>query len=284
MTNTPSDFHVHSEWSWDTTSGHMESSCARAEALGLPSIAFTEHADFTPWTITPETYARLSPRYQQMVTPDNLLLPPIFDVGGYMQAIDRCRTSFPDLKIHTGIELGEPNIHVTATRDVLSQGEFDRILASSHSIDVSGEYHMVADCFRNESAEQILRTYLIGLVEMVQRDNTFQVLAHIDYPVRSWPTETEGPYTPEDYQEEFREVLKALASTDRVLEINTTVPLHPEIVTWWRDVGGQAVSFGSDAHSPDEIARNFEIAAAMAEAAGFKPRRDNPHDFWVRQK
>ena len=43
----PPDGHVHTEWSWDAANGSMEQSCAHAVALGLPSIAFTEHADFT---------------------------------------------------------------------------------------------------------------------------------------------------------------------------------------------------------------------------------------------
>ncbi|HEY6424722.1 MAG TPA: PHP domain-containing protein [Pseudonocardiaceae bacterium] len=44
----PSDGHVHSEWSWDAPGGSMERTRARAVELGLPCIAFTEHADFTP--------------------------------------------------------------------------------------------------------------------------------------------------------------------------------------------------------------------------------------------
>ena len=60
----PADDHVHTEWSWDAVHGSMERSCARAVALGLSSIAFTEHVDHTVWTasaIPPEhPFARLS--------------------------------------------------------------------------------------------------------------------------------------------------------------------------------------------------------------------------------
>src|SRR5690349_5282895 len=55
----PPDGHVHTEWSWDTADGSMEQSCARAVELGLPSIAFTEHADFTRWVISPEAAGRM---------------------------------------------------------------------------------------------------------------------------------------------------------------------------------------------------------------------------------
>lgn len=47
----PADNHVHTEWSWDAPAGSMERSCARAAALGLPAIAFTEHLDHTVWRV-----------------------------------------------------------------------------------------------------------------------------------------------------------------------------------------------------------------------------------------
>src|SRR6266446_5733836 len=47
----PGDSHVHTEWSWDAPNGSMERTCARAVAMGLPAVAFTEHADYTPWVV-----------------------------------------------------------------------------------------------------------------------------------------------------------------------------------------------------------------------------------------
>jgi hypothetical protein len=47
----PADGHVHSEWSWDATDGSMEQTCARAVAMELPAAAFTEHADYTTWSV-----------------------------------------------------------------------------------------------------------------------------------------------------------------------------------------------------------------------------------------
>jgi PHP domain len=44
----PPDGHVHSEWSWDASNGSMEKTCSRAVEMGLPAVAFTEHADLLP--------------------------------------------------------------------------------------------------------------------------------------------------------------------------------------------------------------------------------------------
>jgi histidinol-phosphatase (PHP family) len=43
----PLDSHVHSQWSWDALAGSMKGTCQRAVQIGLPAVAFTEHADFT---------------------------------------------------------------------------------------------------------------------------------------------------------------------------------------------------------------------------------------------
>ena len=59
------------------------------------------------------------------------------------------------------------------------------------------------------------------------------------------------------------------------------MPLHPEIVRWWREEGGRAVTFGSDAHEPLALAAGLAEATAMVEAHGFRPGR-HPHDFWTR--
>jgi histidinol-phosphatase (PHP family) len=104
-----------------------------------------------------------------------------------------------------------------------------------------------------------------------------QVLAHVDYPARRWV----GPFDPTAFEAEFREVLTRLAATERALEINTRVPLAPVVLTWWRDVGGRAVSFGSDAHVPSAVAAGFREAADMAEAHGFRADR-HPLGFWYR--
>jgi len=57
--------------------------------------------------------------------------------------------------------------------------------------------------------------------------------------------------------------------------------LAPRVVQWWRDAGGEAVTFGSDAHDPETVAHGFADAAAMAEAYGFRPGQD-AFEMWGR--
>jgi histidinol-phosphatase (PHP family) len=52
-----------------------------------------------------------------------------------------------------------------------------------------------------------------------------------------------------------------------------------DLVRWWRDEGGTAVSFGSDAHLPQRVGDRFKLAVDVVEAAGFRAGHD-PYDFW----
>jgi histidinol-phosphatase (PHP family) len=274
----PPDDHVHSEWSWDTTAGSMDRTCRRAVEMGLPSLAFTDHAEFAPRVLTAESEVpdRLAP-----LVHDDQLHPAALDVSGYLAELDRCREAYPQLRIHSGVELSEPHWHVDEATDLLARGGFERALASVHSARVAAGHTDVSSRFAEQPAYDVVRDYLHEAAAMVEGFGGFQVLAHIDFPVRYWPSTEPAPYQPERHEEEHRRVLRALVSSDRILEVNTRVPLHPHVLAWWRDEGGRAITFASDAHQPDALAAGFSAAVRVAQAAGCRPGPD-PHGFWVR--
>lgn len=276
----PADSHVHSEWSWDATSGSMEHTCARAVELGLPAIAFTEHFDHTVWTVALDGIDE-NDVLAVLAKPDGLLTPPEFDASGYLEAIERCRERFPSLWIQSGLEIGEPHWHAAVAAKVLGAGRFDRVLGSLHCLPDGGDrFAEPTGLYEHRAAADVVRQYLAEVARLVVESDVFSVLAHIDYPVRSWPTQA-GPFDPNAFQDEFRYALRVLAASGRALEVNTKVPLHPEVVRWWREEGGLAITFGSDAHEPAVLANGFTEAAAMVEAHGFRAGR-HPHDFWTR--
>jgi histidinol-phosphatase (PHP family) len=242
----------------------MEKSCERALQIGLPALAFTEHAD---WALVHEGQH------------------PV-DIHGYFDAVERCRSRFPDLRILTGVELGEPHWFPSETAEVLAAGPLDQVLGSIHSIHLDGST-LDASQFRRRGGIDFpaaVRAYFAEVMLMVESDQPFETLAHIDYPKRYW-LDGIAPYREKDYEDEIRAILAAAARTGRVLEVNTTRGdfLCPDltVVRWWREVGGQAVQYGSDAHQPDKVAEGFLKATQMVESAGFKPARD-PVSLWRR--
>jgi histidinol-phosphatase (PHP family) len=257
----------------------MERTCARALALGLPAVAFTEHADYTSW-IVHEGELDDHQHLKAFVTAEGSLAPPALDVDGYLECVQRCRDQFPELRIISGVELGEPHWHSGVAGVLLKAGEFDRVLGSLHCLPVEGRFAEPPNLYRRRPAAEVVREYLAEIARLIMGSDAFAVLGHIDYAVRTWPAHA-GPFDPHAFEDDFRHALRVLADSGRALEVNTRGPVHPEIVQWWRDEGGKAITFGSDAHDPDALARGFSEAAAMVEAYGFRPGR-HPHDFWAR--
>jgi histidinol-phosphatase (PHP family) len=279
----PPDSHVHSEWSWDAMFGSMEQTCERAVQLGLPSIAFTEHLDHTVWTASREGLSGLPADHPVARFSDEQgrVTPPPFDGDGYAESLERCRSRFRSLRIFSGLEVGEPHRHRAAVATVLGAAQFDRVLGSPHSLRSDRGFEEPNELFAHRAADDVVRDYLAEITRLVMDSDVFSILGHIDYPLRYWP-EKDRPFDPLRLEEEFRHALRATARQGRALEISTVLPLDVVILRWWREEGGSAVTFGSDAHEPAELMRNFVEAAAMAQAVGFRPTED-PFEPWRRR-
>src|SRR5580693_6924387 len=248
----PMDNHVHTQWSWDAPAeASMARSCEQALAVGVPAVAFTDHLDFTVSTdgdliaaehIDPRPYAAMR----------------LLDVPGYLASVQKCRERFPDLRILTGAEIGKAHLWAASARAVVARAGFDRILGSLHAIPFDGKLTASDDLFRRMPTDEVMRLYFAG---------------------RMWPRSA-APYDERAFEPEIRAVLGALAASGRVLEVNTKSPLaSAELLGWWREAGGTAVSFGSDAHQPWRVGARFKLAVDMVEAVGFRAGRDR-FDFW----
>jgi histidinol-phosphatase (PHP family) len=230
--------------------------------------------------IDPEAGARMPSNKAVRPGPDGRFRPPPLDAAAYLACVQRCRDLFPELRILSGTELGEPHWHEEQVKALLATGTFDRVLGSVHSLELAG-IRVVDFLFDRAEPADLIRAYLAEALRMVKSAAPFAVLAHVDYPVRHWPKRA-GPFDPVIFEDEYRAVLAALADSGRALEANAAVPLPPVIMRWWYEAGGEALVFGSDAHDPSAVARRFADLAAAAEAVGFHPGR-RPHDVWRRR-
>ncbi|WP_375432054.1 PHP domain-containing protein [uncultured Friedmanniella sp.] len=279
----PADSHVHSEWSWDTggpasdAAGRMRLVCARAVAIGLPAVVFTEHLDFDGWRIDAED---AMPNHRELITPDGILEPPELDVPGYLDSIDRCRHEFPGLRILTGVEFGQPHLFDAQAAQLLDLTQLDRVNGSLHTLQNGQDRSEPMTLFRVWPVDRVLEEYLAEIPRMVADSDSFAVFTHLDYAVRSWPTEQAGPFDPRRFEEGFRHAMRSLAERGRALEMNTR-RLWPWMPRWWSEEGGRAITFGSDAHVPAALATGFGEAMDMVEQYGFRPGR-RPEDFWTR--
>jgi histidinol-phosphatase (PHP family) len=252
----------------------MARNCEQALAIGLPAIAFTDHLEFTAGGEGDAiTGVATDTRWFSRIK--------LLDVSGYLANLEECRQRYPGLRILSGVEVGESHLFAASAGAIVRGQSFDRVLGSLHAVPYQGKLVAADALFGFMPDDEVMRYYFAELLRLIEGSDLFEVLAHLDFPRRYWP---KGPhlYQETDFEAEYRTVLRALAGSGRVLEINTKSPLASvDLVRWWRDEGGTAVSFGSDAHLPSRVGDRFKLAVDVVEAAGFRAGHD-PYDFWRR--
>lgn len=277
------DSHVHSEWSWDTggpdsnAQGTMERTCERAVRIGLPALIFTEHFDFDDrWSADIQDFP---PAAHPYINSAGYLTAPPLDVDGYFGAIEQCRHQFPELTILSGVEFGQPHLFEDAARALVDLDRFDRINGSLHTVQIGQDRAEPVTLYRLWEPEDVISAYLDEVPKMIAGSEVFEVFTHIDYAARHWPTAEAGPFDPKQFEDGFRSAMRAIADSGRALEMNTR-RLWPWMPQWWKEEGGRAVSFGSDAHVPQALADGFPEAVCMLEQIGFHPG-NRSQDLWT---
>lgn len=247
----PPDYHIHSVNSSDSET-RLAAACEAAIVRGMGEIAFTDHADFGPDDV-----------------------PDYFHPVEYLAAIERCRARYEDrLTIRAGVEMSEPHIFVQQLEDVLAAGEFDFVIGSAHY--AVGMQAGWKPAFFEQPLRQGYEAYFQQVVRLAE-EGDFDVLGHIDLIKRD-AFKFGQPYDgPEPYADLIRTALRAIVERGKGIEINTS-PLRLglsepcpslEILRWYRELGGEILTFGSDAHTADDIGAGFDVAIEMARTAGF---------------
>ena len=111
----------------------------------------------------------------------------------------------------------------------------------------------------------------------IKKNSNFDVYGHLDYVVR-YGSEPGKAYDFERHGELFDEILKTLIEKEKGIELNTggikkgMKEFHPcmKILKRYRELGGEIITIGSDAHKPENVGEYFERAAQVLKECGFE--------------
>ncbi|MDE7233380.1 MAG: PHP domain-containing protein, partial [Lachnospiraceae bacterium] len=153
--------------------------------------------------------------------------------------------------------------------------EFDFIIGSSHVCHGKDPYY--TSFYEGRTQEDAYQEYFESILENLKAYSNFDVYGHLDYVVRYGPQKDEG-YSYELYRELFDKILTKLIDMEKGLEVNTgglakgMRDVHPcsGILKRYRELGGEIVSVGSDAHVPELIAHAFDRAGEILKDCGFR--------------
>lgn len=247
------DTHMHSQFSGDSQAPQEDMIHAAMEK-GLRGICFTDHLDID----YPDD-------------PDLFLL----DLPNYAASVQALSEKYKDIfPVRFGIELGlQPHLAALHS-DILSQYPFDFVIGSSHVVHGVDPYF--SDFCTGRTEEEAYREYFESILENIKAFDEFDVYGHIDYVVRYGPTKNKN-YHWTQYQDIIDEILKQLIQKGKGIEINTggfKYDLgHPnpteEIIHHYRELGGEIITIGADAHKPEHVGFDFEKIPGILKDAGF---------------
>lgn len=250
------DLHMHTSSSFD---GHYSAAqmCEAAINAGLSVITFTDHFDV-------DFYEEHRLAERQVTSYDDVV---------------SAQAAFSDkLKVLVGIEVGQGTYEPELTKESLAKYNYDFIIGSIHNLRKTPDF-----CELDYTGMTIDEVY--GLLDkyfeemlLLAKWNGFDTLAHLTYPLRYIMGNYGIKVDLRKYDCIVDEIFRTLIANGKALEINTsglrqklglTMPTV-DYVRRFKELGGEYLTIGSDAHFTEHVGAGINEGFAIAEAAGFE--------------
>lgn len=248
------DYHVHSMLSPDSTSA-LDDICRRGIELGLEEIVLTDHYEMVEGSTLRQSYRSHYLAFAK-------------------QNIMECRERWKGkIRLGFGIELGQWHFQPQASEKVVQTNPYDYVLASFHRVE-----HMCLSLYEYNKIDRnrLREAYLDGLQQMAVTAD-YDCLAHLDL-IKRYAALQGCTLRLEDREELVRSILRIVIQRGKGLEVNTSgigSVLHEplpskQILAWYRELGGEIVTVGSDAHTLEQIGAGYTQAEQLIKELGFR--------------
>ncbi len=243
------DYHTHT-----VRCGHARGTpseyVACAQAAGLLAIGCADHLPLLP-------------------EPDPELAMGACELEDYVAEVKELQSRLPGFVL-LGIEADYRPDTIVEVRALLDSRPFDYVIGSVHHLGDWG-FDDPRQIDRYESADiDAMWAEYFELVGDAAETGLFSIIGHLDL-VKKFGHRAARPL-----EAELERLLARLAAAGVAVEINTA-GLHkpvgeaypsPAILRKLRKAG-VPITFGSDAHRPEEVGRDFAHAVGLARAAGY---------------
>ncbi len=245
------DYHMHTPLCGHAK-GAPEEYIKQGIKMGLKEIGFADHA---PTVHKPMPGITMSfdelPKYHAMI-----------------EDVQKRYSSQITIKI--GLEADFLPGYENKTRSIIEGYPYDYIIGSVHFIDdwafddpASREYWKIHD------VDEVYRKYY-ALLRQSAKTGFYQIIGHCDLPKKF------GSRPTVDLTDDIRATAKVFKETGVAIEINTAGLRKPigemypafNCLKIYREAG-VPLTFGSDAHKPEEVAQDLDKAMDLAKSAGY---------------
>lgn len=270
MNNNLVDYHLHSTCSVDGFSS-IADYCQRASERGFVEIGFCEHADFDPRDRGCD----------------------YFDYADFHHQIECQRERFGhSLAVRAAVEVTYQASREEEIALFLADKHFDYVVGSVHLVEdaasLTADWAMISEAercgryFAQRTVQAAYRPYFAEL-RRAAASGLFDLIGHFDL-VKRYGVDYYGPFDPAVFADEaafayeIRDILELVVEKGVGLEINTSGLRQPPQETFpglavlkcYRQLGGEILTVGSDAHSAVDLGRGIAHALTLARQAGFR--------------
>lgn len=258
------DYHMHSSFSTDSDAP-ADKMVRKALDLGLNGICFTDHMDLD------------YPPFYFPEDPSAFVADPAEVYREILHLRDVFGDADRDFHIGFGLEFGmQHHLSERFTR-LADEWPLDLIIASQHLVGGLDPYY--PEVWDGKSHEELIRAYYEEMLSNLKAMTQWDTLAHIDYIIRYIPERGSLVFDSfEAFPELIDEILLYVIRSERCLEVNTAGYKYglgqpnpaPSILRRYRELGGNKITIGSDAHAPEHIAIGFDTVRDLLLSMGYK--------------
>ena len=247
------DTHCHSLRSPDARDS-VRAMCEAAGRLGLAAICMTDHYDIG---ITGDE------KWQNITSVAASYDDVQVEIGRH-----------GGLRVLAGVEVGQYVYDPQKGAAVIAVRDFDFVLGSLHGLSDQTDFYWVD--YKKRDPQPIYEKYLEELI-VTAREADFDSLAHLTYPLRYMIGRDGARVDQSGLRSRYDDIFRALISRGKALEINTSgfrmdggflLP-DEHLLRRFRELGGEYVTLGSDAHNTDQLGADLTQGLEAALRAGF---------------
>lgn len=250
------DTHTHSIFSADGYE-KMEDIIIKSIDMGLTYIAISDHLD------------------RDYLYINNLNNVPQLDTDVYYDTLLKLKDKYREkIKLGIGLEVGYSRKSENDSKLDIDKYPYDIIINSVHTVNEKDPYY--GDYFGDMDKIQSYGEYLKCIRESLDASYLYHTVGHIGYVSRY------GPYQDktlryEEFKEQIDDILISIIDKDKTLEVNTNAQLaltttlpNYNIIKRYKELGGEKITYASDAHRLIRICDKYNMVCDMLSAFNFK--------------
>ena len=264
------DCHTHTQFSVDSEAD-INACIEQASKLGLDAYAITDHCECDAW----DGEDHYSEAERELM--ESLNYAEDFEAS--VSAVTALKEKFAGkMNLICGTELGQILFDRDAAKIVNSDKRVDFIIGSVHRIRGEKDFYFIDYTkLTMDEIYDLLKRYFNEVYEVCQT-GMFDVIGHVTYSLRYMKQRHGICPDISRFDDIIAESFRSLAHSGRGIEINTSGirqgfgATFPDLkyVKMYRELGGEILTIGSDAHTPEDIGANVADGAEIAKAAGFR--------------